>query len=149
MENKSKNDVIHIMHYGDSQIEMDRISSLFRQRLQDQFGGMGAGIVPPIQTIPSFTVWQSYAGDLQRYVVYGDTSQPRAPHRRYGLLATFAQLYSNATISVGTSNYKKAPEKSKTFQCVNLIIGNNEAGFSATCKGKTQTISQTKKVFRF
>ncbi|OQA86441.1 MAG: hypothetical protein BWY27_01152 [Bacteroidetes bacterium ADurb.Bin234] len=145
MENGSKNEVIHIMHYGDSQIEMDRISSLFRQRLQDQFGGMGAGIVPPIQTIPSFTVWQSYAGDLQRYVVYGDTSQPRAPHRRYGLLATFAQLYSNATISVGTSNYKKAPEKSKTFQCVNLIIGNNEAGFSATCKGKTQTISQTKK----
>lgn len=135
-----KNNVIHIMHYGDSQIEMDRISSLLRQRLQEQFGGIGAGIVPPIQTIPSFSVSQSYVGGLQRYVVYGDTSQPRAPHRRYGLLATFAQLYSNATINVGSSNYKQAQKNSKTFQVIQLIVGNNKAGFTASCKGKTHTI---------
>ncbi|MBP7102008.1 MAG: hypothetical protein KBA86_02050 [Bacteroidales bacterium] len=145
LESSNKGKVVQIMHYGDSQIEMDRISSLFRQRLQEQFGGMGAGIVPPIQTIPSFTVWQSYTGDLQRYVVYGDTSQPRASHRRYGLLGTFAQVYSNASISLGTSNYKKAQEKSKTFQRINVIVGNNNAGFSVSCKGKTQTINDAKK----
>ena len=145
MENAKNGEVIHIMHYGDSQIEMDRISSIVRQRLQEQFGGMGAGIVPPIQTIPSFTVRQSYNGDLQRYVVYGDTSQPRAPHRRYGMLATYAQLYANATISVGASNYKRAQEKSKTFQRLDLIVGHNQAGFTANCKGQIQTIKETKK----
>ncbi|MDD3281423.1 MAG: GDSL-type esterase/lipase family protein [Bacteroidales bacterium] len=145
LEASKKGEVVHIMHYGDSQIEMDRISSLFRQRLQEQFGGMGAGIVPPIQTIPSFTVRQSYAGDLQRYVVYGDTSQPRAAHRRYGLLGTFAQVYSSASISVGTSNYKKAQQKSKTFQRIKVIVGNNQAGFTVTCKGKTHIVKQAQK----
>ncbi|MDR0811050.1 MAG: hypothetical protein LBN23_02065, partial [Paludibacter sp.] len=30
---------VHILHYGDSQIEADRISGLLRQRLQERFGG--------------------------------------------------------------------------------------------------------------
>jgi len=145
LEKSRTGKVVHIMHYGDSQIEMDRISSLFRQRLQEQFGGIGAGIVPPIQTIPTFTISQSYSGDLKRYAIYGDSSQPRAPHRRYGLLGTFAQLYANASVNVGTSNYKNAQTHSKTFQRVNVIIGNNQPGFSASCKGQTFSIKEAKK----
>ncbi|MDA3820205.1 MAG: hypothetical protein PF590_07090, partial [Candidatus Delongbacteria bacterium] len=34
---------IRIMHYGDSQIETDRISGFLRQRLQQSFGGNGPG----------------------------------------------------------------------------------------------------------
>lgn len=137
--------VVHIMHYGDSQIEMDRISSLFRQRLQEQFGGIGAGILPAIQTIPTFTVSQSYTGDLKRYAIYGDTTQPRASHRRYGLLGTYAQVYANANVSVGTSNYKNAQARSKMFQLVDVIVGNNQPGFSANCKGQIYTIKEAKK----
>ena len=110
---KTLSKTLHILHYGDSQIEMDRISSIFRQHLQEEFSGEGAGIVPPIQTIPSVTIKQSYSGGLSRYVVYGDTSQPRAGHKRYGLLANFAQLNGTATITVGESNYRQAQEGQK------------------------------------
>ncbi|MDR1878886.1 MAG: GDSL-type esterase/lipase family protein [Bacteroidales bacterium] len=136
---------LHILHYGDSQIEMDRISSIFRQYLQEKFEGEGAGVVPPIQTIPTFTVRQSYSGALSRYVVYGDTSQPRASHRRYGLLANFAQLNGSASITVGSSNYRQAQEKTKQFSRLALIIGNNAAGFSVACQSKEYAVKEAQK----
>ena len=45
---------VRILHYGDSQIECDRITSLLRQKFQEEFGGMGVGLVPALQTIPTF-----------------------------------------------------------------------------------------------
>ena len=142
-ENASK--TLHILHYGDSQIEMDRISSIFRQHLQEKFSGEGAGIVPAIQTIPSITVRQSFSGSLSRYVVYGDTSQPRASHKRYGLLANVAQLNGSATVTVGESTYKQAQERTKKFSRLVLILGNNAAGFSANCRSQNYSIKEEKK----
>jgi lysophospholipase L1-like esterase len=136
---------MHVLHYGDSQIEMDRISSVFRQHLQEVFSGEGAGIVPPIQTIPTVSIRQSYSGSLSRYVVYGDTSQPRASHRRYGLLANLAQLNGFATISLAASGYKQAQERTKKFSRLVLILGNNEAGFTATCQSQSFSIKDAKK----
>ncbi len=37
---------LRIMYYGDSQIENDRITSAFRNRLQERYGGSGRGLVP-------------------------------------------------------------------------------------------------------
>jgi lysophospholipase L1-like esterase len=142
---KSSSKTLHILHYGDSQIEMDRISGIFRQRLQDEFLGEGAGIVPAIQTIPSVSVRQSYSGMLSRYVVYGDTSQPRASHRRYGLLANVIQLNGFATVTVGASNFKQAQEGTKQFSRLVLIVGNNTANFTATCQSRAHSIKEEKK----
>lgn len=125
---------IRILHYGDSQIEMDRISSTFRQSLQERYGGMGAGILPPVQTIPTFTVSQSSSG-LSRYVCYGDSTQPRAPHRRYGLLATCAQANGASTFTARASSGKRVQPLARKYQKVTLLVGNSQAGFSATCKG--------------
>ncbi len=38
--------LIRVLHYGDSQIEGDRISSYLRHQLQRRFGGCGVGLVP-------------------------------------------------------------------------------------------------------
>lgn len=135
---------VRIVHYGDSQIEMDRISSTFRQSLQKRFGGIGAGILPPVQTIPTFTVSQSSTG-LQRYVCYGDSTQPRAPHRRYGLMATCAQARGAATFTARASSSKRAQPLSKKYQKVTLVVGNNLPGFSASCKGITRSLPQANK----
>jgi lysophospholipase L1-like esterase len=135
---------IRILHYGDSQIEMDRISSTFRQSLQSRFGGLGAGILPPVQTIPTFTVSQSSTG-LSRYVCYGDSTQPRAPHRRYGLMATCAQACGTSTFTARASSGKRVQPLARRYQKVTLIVGNNQAGFSATCKGVAKKISAASK----
>ena len=50
---------VRIVHIGDSQIEEDRISMIIRRRLQDKFGGGGIGLVPMVQTIPTYTAAKS------------------------------------------------------------------------------------------
>jgi hypothetical protein len=45
---------LHILYYGDSQIEGDRITSLLRDTLQARFGGGGPGFLLPVMTV-SFT----------------------------------------------------------------------------------------------
>jgi len=39
-------DGIHILHYGDSQLEGDRITDYLRLRFQTEFGGSGPGLLP-------------------------------------------------------------------------------------------------------
>ena len=46
---EDENGSFRILHYGDSQIEMDRITSYLREELQVRFGGSGPGFQPPIQ----------------------------------------------------------------------------------------------------
>ena len=134
---------VHIVHYGDSQIEMDRITSTFRQRLQEQFGGEGAGIVPAIQIVPSVSVSQSYSGDLTRYICYGDSTVKKASHKRYGIMASFAQLNGNATISLRGSNHTRAYEGTKKFSRINLLLGHNSANFSASCNNQKKIIKDS------
>ena len=98
-------------------------------------------MVPPIQTIPSYTVRQSYAGNLSRYVVYGDTSQPRAAHRRYGILANLAQLNGEASITVGSNVGKRVFENTTQFNRIVMLIGNNINNFKAVCKNQTRSVS--------
>ena len=140
-QSQKASQAVHILHYGDSQIEMDRITSRFRKDLQQKFGGQGVGIVPAIQTIPTFTARQTYTGNLFRYVIYGDTSQPRASHRRYGLLANVSQLNGDASISLTAYNSDRTYENTRQFSKVVLLLGNNAANFSATCMGKRLSIS--------
>jgi hypothetical protein len=46
LEAASSGEKISIFHYGDSQIEGDRMTGYIRQRLQQQFGGVGPGFIP-------------------------------------------------------------------------------------------------------
>jgi len=42
LKNESKSKVVRILHYGDSQLEGDRITDYFRNKIQKRFGGKGA-----------------------------------------------------------------------------------------------------------
>jgi len=41
-----QNVIVRVLHYGDSQIEGDRITSQLRAALQEKFGGTGLGLIP-------------------------------------------------------------------------------------------------------
>ncbi len=129
--------VVRVMHYGDSQIEMDRISSVLRQRLQEIFGGSGPNMIPAIQRVASMSVSQSYSGGLTRYTMYGDSTTRRAPHNRYGVMTQFSQTSGTSTISFTKTRHSKALEKVKEISRVSLLIGNNSEGFKATLKADT------------
>ena len=62
-------DPVRILHYGDSQIEADRISGFLRAQLQHRFGGGGAGFVSlnpaiPIHPLVNLTLSEGWAHSL-------------------------------------------------------------------------------------
>lgn len=50
---RNRENFCRILHYGDSQIENDRISSTIRNLFQNDFGGNGTGLIPLFPAAPS------------------------------------------------------------------------------------------------
>ena len=88
---------IRVLHYGDSQIEEDRMTQQIREALQAAYGGSGVGLLPLAQTIPSLTVRQelylsgrfvSPMNGPRRYMVHG----PKRDQRTDGLYGPMGQM---------------------------------------------------------
>jgi lysophospholipase L1-like esterase len=96
--------LVRIVHYGDSQIEGDRISEYLRTRFQGRFGGCGVGLVPMVEKL-SFrsTMTTDFAPNWSRLAIYGnDAPKKRRKGVRYGLLAAsyrYAPVGNDSTIS--------------------------------------------------
>jgi len=96
----ARNRQVRVVHYGDSQIEEDRITMVLRERLQDQYGGGGVGLIPLHQTIPTRSLHQSLEmngtfqtpqGGPKRYIVYGPKSM-RLTTGDYGVMGQVAVM---------------------------------------------------------
>lgn len=88
---RSRDHPLRIMHYGDSQLEGDRITSYVRNRLQTQFGGTGPGLIAVADIVPSFSVDRVISDNWKRYSVMGDR-EPGLQHERYGALSSFSRF---------------------------------------------------------
>jgi len=81
-----------ILHFGDSQIESDRMTALIRYRLQKHFGGTGTGLV---QAIPLYSGSLSYqqeeSGHWLRYTYFGKRDSTIS-HNSYGIMGAFASV---------------------------------------------------------
>lgn len=93
---------VRVVHYGDSQIEEDRITNVLRERWQNAYGGGGVGLIPLHQTIPTRTIrqWismndkvQTAQGGPKRYLVYGPRSM-RLDNDDYGVMGQVAVMDS-------------------------------------------------------
>ena len=115
LRREARKGIVHIAHYGDSQIEGDRITSSLRYGLQDKFGGEGLGIIPTLQMIPSITVQETISDSISRYLVDGTLVQ-KADHKRYGALAQLSELKGKTTITI-----KSLAVKHKAFDKVRLF----------------------------
>ena len=118
---------VRIVHYGDSQIEMDRISQDLRQALQERFGGGGTGLFPAVSNVPSASIYKSASGGFAQYTMYGDSTTQRAGHNRYGMLAQVVKLSGGGTISLRGTKNKLAREGVKTFESVSVLYGRGES----------------------
>ena len=94
---------VRILHYGDSQIEEDRMTMQIREAFQNRYGGRGVGLMPLAQTIPSLTEKQQLHmnGRMvnpmqgpQRYFVYGLPRNQRSD-KRYGVMGQMAEMNEN------------------------------------------------------
>lgn len=133
---------VRIMHYGDSQIEGDRISSFLRNKLQKKFGGMGSGLVPVQQVYDfSFSILQDNSNNWFRYTLYGNRDTTLS-HNRYGALASFCRFspYAYDTLSLTTEPFEAwvsfAPSSysypnTKYFRLCRIFYSHNQEPFVA------------------
>ena len=93
----ARTQTIRVVHYGDSQLEEDRMTMILRRNLQKRYGGGGVGLLPLHQTIAMRTVTQiSYINGKRqdkkqgpkRYLVYG----PKDMHRSDGMYGVMGQV---------------------------------------------------------
>jgi lysophospholipase L1-like esterase len=78
---------ISIFHYGDSQIEGDRMTGYIRQRIQQQFGGIGPGFIPAYNVYNTQSFKQKVSPNFKRYTAFWP---PKMSSRRYGALLSAA-----------------------------------------------------------
>ena len=123
--------VYRIAHYGDSQIEMDRLSAELREALQERFGGEGTGMFPIRTNVPSASVVKSTVGKVVHYTMYGDSLTRRAPHNRYGVMAQLNQVYGSSIVHIRPTGSKTAFPRTRTFSRLSLLLGRNTDRFSA------------------
>ncbi|MCE3258589.1 MAG: hypothetical protein K0S12_230 [Bacteroidetes bacterium] len=98
---KSNPKSIRVLHYGDSQIEGDRITDYLRLKLQGQFGGQGPGLISLMPISPSVTNRVSWSTGWDRYNVF-TAKDKRVAHSNYGVMGGFARF----------TNYKKLNDTS-------------------------------------
>ena len=138
MENAKRQALpVRVVHYGDSQIEMDRISSELRQALQERFGGIGTGMFPALSNVPSASISKSASGGFAHYTMYGDSTTVRAGHNRYGVMAQVVQLSGGGTLSLRATRSKTAKENTLTFSRVTVLYGRASANFSVKAVSDT------------
>jgi lysophospholipase L1-like esterase len=133
---------VRVIHYGDSQIEGDRITSYLRNRLQQKFGGMGVGLVPIEQMYDfGFSINQQNSENWLKYTLYGNQKTTSA-YKSFGALAGFCRfspyisdssqinpLEKVAWVSIKPSSFSY--QNTKTFQQCRIFYSNNKEPFLA------------------
>ncbi|WP_434036588.1 lipase [Formosa sp. 4Alg 33] len=80
-----------IIHYGDSQIEGDRMSSYIRNKLQNLYGGNGPGFTPVSQVYENISAVITTSENWTRHAAF-DPSKKRYDHKKYGAYTTFSRF---------------------------------------------------------
>lgn len=82
---------VRILHYGDSQIEGDRITAYLRNKLQGLFGGTGPGLVSVVEISPHFSVEHEASENWDRYSVM-ERNGPARKKARFGTMGAMARF---------------------------------------------------------
>lgn len=140
----AKDTPVRVTHYGDSQIEIDRISCILRERLQEKFGGGGVGYVP-LRKLGTYTYKVEVNPELTMSYAFGGKQRG---DDKYGMAASAAEIRGGSvTVRVRTTpdtNYVHSHE----FTRITVMAGNNSSPINITCAGATKSIAPTVTVGR-
>ena len=126
---------VRVLHYGDSQLEGDRVTSYLRNKFQLRWGGSGTGLLPIIDVGPSFSVDRAPSANWQRYSVM-ERHRPPLGHERFGALWAFCRynkpvadsLIVDSVQAEGTITFRKvkrAYARSQQYGTCRVFFGEN------------------------
>ena len=122
---------IRILHYGDSQIEMDRMTNRLRAYMQGKFGGGGPGLVPFATLIPSLSVSTYGSGSLVRQAPFGDSLVHRAAGN-YGPMVQDFHVAGAATSTISAATHKSCDNRLRQFSDLTMIFNNRPGPLSVS-----------------
>ena len=133
---------LRIVHYGDSQIEEDRITSTIRAALQERFGGGGQGMLPLRRY---FTPAMAVSGDVEPEHIMVYAEKPEGL-RKFGPYGDFVRLDT-------TAKFTFYPVRSRGkgqlyFNRLTVLAGNIEGSLSVSCGGKTLQLDSSASLSR-
>ena len=138
---------IRVVHYGDSQIEEDRMSMTLRRDLQSRFGGGGVGLLPLHQTIAMRTVTQGLYINNQRqtakqgpkrHMVYGPKDFRRSDGM-YGVMGQVATMDNSLVagsehVQVNVNSGSDSTATERYFNRARLVA---DGGVTMSANGQT------------
>lgn len=111
---------VRVVHYGDSQIEGDRISSYLRERLQRRFGGCGVGLVPfKLRDNLRSTLSTEYTESWKKFGFVDSKNEPTTA--KMGMLSAYFKF----TPELDSNFVSKARYASVTFSDTKLAYSRN------------------------
>lgn len=141
LDQSKKSGLVRIMHYGDSQIEIDRLTEVVREGLQQSFGGGGPGLQPPLQVIPSGTVKQTNSGTFRRFAIWSPDSVSPG-HRRYGPLLNFTLVQGPEAQVQFSPGFSISP-KARHYSRIKVLAGEATENVTISVNGQQQVLSAT------
>lgn len=114
---------IRVLHYGDSQIECDRITDYLRMKLQSQFGGNGPGLISLMPVSRSVTNKIVNGYGWNRYQTFTGKDK-RVKHNNYGLTGGFTRFCEYKTLSDTSVNLSTNVSITTT-----KMAGSNNVGY--------------------
>ncbi len=119
---------IRILHYGDSQIEGDRITATIRNYMQKNYGGQGIGFIPIVPaTDASITFQQDVSPNWKRFSVLDKENTPPAFHNRFGIAGSMVRYTptekTDTVAYIGLLPYYIGYRNVRTFTDARLFYG--------------------------
>lgn len=122
-----ENRTVRVVHYGDSQIEMDHITSRLRLRFQEWFGGAGPGLLPlrSFTPVTMASIWAN--GGMTKISSFGDSTAVRS-RGNYGPMMQCWRI--GGGVSAGISGKGKEDEAIGHFARVKVLVNSHGGRFS-------------------
>lgn len=117
--NESSKKVVRVVHYGDSQLEGDRITDYLRNRLQMLFGGRGPGIILPLEPTSGMrrSASVSESRNITKHAIYKKGSKVEG--NKYGLGGASFEIKGFTSNIIGyDTSYTQIPSKEDSLKLI-------------------------------
>jgi hypothetical protein len=136
IEIRDKNGSARILHYGDSQIEGDRITSFIREYLQNEFGGKGPGLLLPGMVVPITVSVNTKSSKNWKLFTWKSFKDSIINHNKLGVMLQFSG-FTNPTHSGPVDTLAKIASfnirpssvclaHAKSYDLCKILYGNNK-----------------------
>ena len=127
-----RNKPVRILHYGDSQIETDRITATIRDYMQKNYGGQGIGFLPIVpSTDVSVTFQQDLSPNWKRFTII---KKEDIANNRFGISGNLTRYIpsdgSDSIAHIGLLPYYIGYKNARTFTHARLFYGQARKSFT-------------------